>query len=183
MFFFQRWQLLHREIRKSKVGNSHTIHLIQIMGIYSVLCITLSDITFRWKQFFHHSVLCIYLISLLDESNFSITKIDVVLVISKFPLTCFHLISVTTSLSNQEKVDFMIEFNDWKGMKRQDCFLLNFGLPDLPSVPFPQLRRVIFRVISIDYIDLLFLVLCSFEFWSINYFSFRFFVISSFLCC
>ena len=121
------------------------------MGFSSVLCITLSDITFRWKQFFHHSVLCIYLISLLDESNFFITKIDIVLVISKFPLTCFHLISVTTSLSNQEKVDFMTKFLDWKGMKRQDCLLLNFGLPDLPSVPFPQLRRVILKVMSLIY--------------------------------
>ena len=52
----------------------------------------------------------------------------------------------------------MTEFFDWKTLKRQDCLLLNFGLPDLPSVPFPQLRRVILRVISIIYIDLLFLI-------------------------
>ena len=73
---------------------------------------------------------------------------------STMSLTCKHLVSVTTGLSKQEKVDFMTEFFDWKSLKRQDCLLLNFGLPDLPSVPFPQLRRVILRIISLIYIDL-----------------------------
>ena len=111
-----------------------------------------------------------------------IKKINIVLVKSKIPLTCFHFISVTTSLSDQEKSDFMTKFFDWKGMKRQDCLVLNFGLSDLPSVIFPQLRRVILRVMSIIYIDLL-NISCSYKFGSIYYFSFRFFIIRSFLCC
>ena len=120
--------------------------------------------------------------SLLDESNFFITKINIVLVISDIHLTCFHFVSVPTGLSNQEKVDFVTKFLDWKGMKRQDCLVLNFGLSDLPSVIFPQLRRVILRVMSIIYIDLL-SISCSYKFGSIYYFSFRFFIIRSFLCC
>ena len=60
----------------------------------------------------------------------------------------FHLSSVNNGLSDQEKSDFMTKFFEWKKMNRKNCLLLNFGLPDLHTLPFSQIRRVILSATS-----------------------------------
>ena len=53
------------------------------------------------------------------------------------------MISGMIGLPSREKSDFMMNFLEWKAMKNEKCLLINFGLPHFPSLPFPQMRRVI----------------------------------------
>ena len=52
------------------------------------------------------------------------------------------MISGMIGLPSREKSDFMMNFLEWKGMKR-NCLLTRFGQPHLPFLPIPQMRRVI----------------------------------------
>ena len=63
----------------------------------------------------------------------------------KFVINCL-LYSDHIELSDQDKVDFLTNFLQWKQenetMKRQNCLLLNFGLPNI-RFDLPSIRRVI----------------------------------------